>query len=177
MLIGMHLFILWLIGPMGLHYNKIVWPWNIAMIIYLYFLFIKNEKTAAQNFALLNVGIKIILLCWSILPALNFIGLWDNYLSWNIYSSTLPNMAICIKDSTTSKQFHFYLNKKDSLNICNGNALLNIQNWAMKEMNVPPYPEERVYKKIEEHWTRDFPLSNVNFVIYYFPFKPVLQSP
>lgn len=176
-LVAMHIFILLLIGPLGLHYNKIVWPWNVAMIIYLYFLFIKKNTVPSQNIALLNISNKIILFCWSILPALNFIGLWDNYLSWNIYSSTLPSMAICIKDSATSTQFHSYLNKKDSLQICDGNVLLNIQNWALKEMNVPVYPEERVYKKIEEHWTRAFPLSNVSFVIYYFPLKPVLQTP
>ena len=158
MMIVMHLFILLWIGPMGVHYNKIVWPWNIAMIMFLYFLFIKNEKIVVLNVVSLNSRNKIILLCWSILPALNFIGLWDNYLSWNIYSSTLPNLAICIKDSATSKQFHAYLNKKDSLNICDGNALLNIQNWAMKEMNVPPYPEERVYKKNRRTMDKRFPL-------------------
>ena len=176
-LVAMHIFILLLIGPLGLHYNKIVWPWNIAMIIYLYFLFIKKDTAPSQNIALLNKSNKIILLCWTILPALNFIGLWDNYLSWCIYSYNLPLMAICIKDSATATQFHSYLNKKDSLNICDSNALLNIQNWALKEMNVPAYPEERVYKKIEEHWKKSFPLSNVSFVIYYFPFKGVLQTP
>ena len=85
-------------------------------------------------------------------------------------------MAICIRDSATSKQFRPYLNKKDSLNFCESNTLLNIQNWARKEMNVPPYPEKRIYKKIEKYWTISFPLSNVNFVIYYLPFKPELPT-
>ena len=57
-LMGMHFFILLLIGPFGLHYNKVVWPWNIAMIMYLYFFFIKNEKTAAQNFDTLMAETK-----------------------------------------------------------------------------------------------------------------------
>lgn len=143
--------------------------------VLIFFLYKKLENSITK-FWYLNGRNKIILLCSSILPALNFTGLWDNYLFWNIYTSALPNMAICIKDSATSKQFHPYLIKKDSLNFCESNTLLNIQNWAMKEMNVPPYPEKRIYKKIEKYWTRFFPLSNVNFVIYYLPFEPVLPT-
>jgi hypothetical protein len=44
LLILMHVFILLLTGPIGLHDNKVVWPWNTAMIFLLYFLFIRNEK-------------------------------------------------------------------------------------------------------------------------------------
>jgi uncharacterized membrane protein YphA (DoxX/SURF4 family) len=172
-LIAMHSIILIVIGPLGLHYNKIVWPWNVAMIFYLYLIFIKCKDASCKQFIFMGMRNKAILACWAFLPAFNFIGLWDNYLSWNIYSSTLPNMLVCIKDTSTAKALRRFVNYKDSLNICNGNALLSIQSWALKEISVPPYPEERVYKKIEKHWTKNFPSSNAIFIIYYYPLKSV----
>jgi len=174
-LIAMHLIILIVIGPLGIHYNKIVWPWNAAMIFYLYLIFIKGESNLSGLFILMDMRNKIILACWAILPAFNFIGLWDNYLSWNIYSSSLPNMLVCIKDTSTANALGSFVNNNDPLKICNGDALLNIQRWAMKEMSVPPYPEERVYEKIKKHWIRNYPLSNATFIIYYYPFKPGLS--
>jgi hypothetical protein len=41
----------------------------------------------------------------------------------------------------------------------------------MKEMAVPPYPEKRVYKKIEAQWNTTYPLANADFVIFYFPYR------
>ncbi|MEO7487958.1 MAG: MauE/DoxX family redox-associated membrane protein, partial [Ferruginibacter sp.] len=171
LLLLMHIFILLLIGPIGLHYNKIVWPWNTAMIALLYFLVIRNEKLSINRWSLFDVRNKIILTAWAILPAFNFIGFWDNYLSWNLYSSSMPGMIICIKDTAATTQLSNYYSRNHTSKMCNGNALLNIQYWALKEMAVPPYPEERVYKIIEAQWNTTYPLAPADFVIFYSPFK------
>ncbi len=209
LLIAMHVFILVLLGPLGTGYNLIVWPWNIAMIFYLYYLFIKNETVSSiqfwcspggrsnkwsvstpttaeprsvyspteirndnfgstHRFYLPGFRLKILLFCWAVFPALNFIGWWDHYLSWNLYSHTLPTMTICITDILTDNRLKPYLNKKVNPLICEGNAQLNIQTWAMKEMNVPPYPELRNYKKIKAYWLKNYPADKVDFIIYDF---------
>jgi len=165
LLIAMHGFILLLLGPLGIGYNVIVWPWNIAMIFYLYHLFLKNIVVPSFQFHLTNIRLKIVLLCWAILPGLNFIGWWDHYLSWNLYSHTLPTMTICIKDTLPDNRLQPYLYKKVNPIICDGSAQLNIQTWAMREMNVPPYPELRNYKKIKAHWLKKYPLLKVNFIM------------
>ena len=217
LLIAMHGFILLLLGPLGIGYNVIVWPWNIAMIFYLYHLFIKNEGAASLQFGwstgassnkwpvktpttaehrlvkmlttaepplvsspteikddnlgstlrfyLPGIRFKIVLFFWTVLPALNFIGWWDHYLSWNLYSHTLPTMTICIKDTLPDNRLQPYLYKKVNPIICDGSAQLNIQTWAMREMNVPPYPELRNYKKIKAHWLKKYPLLKVNFIM------------
>ena len=233
LLIAMHGFILVLLGPLGTGYNVIVWPWNIAMIFYLYRLFIKNESASSFQFGCSPGGssnkwsvrtpttaehrlvkmlttierwsvkisttaeprsvssateirnansgstlrfhlpgnrFKIVLFCWAFLPALNFIGWWDHYLSWNLYSHTLPTMTICIRDILPDARLQPYLNKKVNPLICEGDALLNIQTWAMKEMNVPPCPELRNYKKIKAHWIKNYPLPKVDFIIDDFTF-------
>lgn len=170
LLIAMHVFILMLLGPWGIQYNVIVWPWNIAMIFYLYYVFIQNENESFFQIHLYEVRYKLLLFCWAVLPALNFIGWWDHYLSWNLYSHTLPTMTICLKDSLPGNRLQPYLSKKVNPLICDGNVQLNIQTWAMKEMNVPPYPEVRNYKKIKAHWIKNDPLTNADIIIYDFTF-------
>lgn len=170
LLVGMHVFILLLIGPLGLHYNKIVWPWNAAMIILLYLLLIQNKESPTR-FVELQYSTKVLLIAWAFLPALNCIGYWDNYLSWKLYSSNLPSMVICIGDTSVTAPLQAFYNTKINPSACNGNAMLNVQRWAMTEMNIPPYPEERVYRKIETYWNKTYPSSGASFLIYYFPFK------
>jgi hypothetical protein len=141
------------------------------MIFLLYFLFIRNQKISIVEWIRLEMQNKIILAAWAVLPALNFIGFWDNYLSWNLYSSRIPRMVICIKDTTATTLLRSYYSGSHASKICNGNALLNVQDWALKEMAVPPYPEERVYKIIEAQWNTTYPLAHADFVIFYFPYR------
>ncbi len=167
-LIAMHFFILLLLGPWGKQYNVIVWPWNVAMIFYLYYLFIENNNESFVQIHLYKVGYKLLLCCWAVLPALNFIGWWDHYLSWNLYSHTLPTMTICLKDSFPGNRLQPYFSKKVNPLICDGDAQLNIQTWALKEMNVPPYPEVKNYKKIKAFWIKNYPLVKADFIIFDF---------
>lgn len=168
-MILMHTLVLYAIGPAGINYNIVVWPWNILMIMLLYLLFIR-QATVNIHLTHLWAGYnKVILIAWGILPALNYIGLWDNYLSSRLYSGGLPLMAICLKPTDVENDMlQPYLNKTDTYQLCNGSAMINLQNWAMKEMNVPPYPEMRVYRQIEKNWRIMHPLSEASFVFYYF---------
>ena len=165
-MIVMHLLILYAIGPLGMNYNSVVWPWNILMGALLYLLFIKNPYPAINVKELWPGANKIILLAWGLLPALNYIGLWDSYFSSRLYSGGLPLMAICLKDAGETEELRPYLSKTDTYNRCNGHAMVNLQNWAMKEMNVPPVPEVRVYKQIQRTWYQTHPGSSAVFVIY-----------
>lgn len=167
-LISMHVGILILLGPFGLDYNRTVWPWNVLMIIFLYIIFLHKKNSAINLSCLWKGWNKMIIICWGILPALNYIGLWDNYLSSRIYSGNLPQMVMCINDTAEVNILKPYLNKGDVYNICNGSAMVNVQRWAMKEMNSPPYPELRVYKKIKEHWMK-FHTGSTATVVYFFP--------
>ena len=165
-LILMHLVILGFLGPFGMKYNIAIWPWNLLMMALLYIIFIKN------NFVQISVPVlwpgwnKMVLVCWGILPAFSYAGLWDNYLSSSLYSGRLPEMVLCIKDSVEINRLKPYTSKRDTYNLCNSGTLVNIQTWAMGEMNVPPYPEMRVYKKIKKNWLNNHQGSNTTFIYY-----------
>lgn len=169
LLIVMHLFILIWLGPAGIGYNVIIWPWNILMIILLYFVFLKNEPEALSFSSLIKPVNLPVLIWWGILPVLNFWGYWDHYLSGSLYSGKLPLMAICVSQPVQDELLPYI--KKDVRGICNGRPLIKLQSWAMDELNVPPYPELRVYNKIRENLSEKYNLDTTCFYYYRMPLK------
>jgi uncharacterized membrane protein len=165
LLIALHFFILVFIGPAGLRYNIVVWPWNIAMACYLYLVFIRRNKETIpirQLFAGWNLPV---LICWAILPSFNFIGWWDNYLSSGVYTGNLPQMVICIKDTSKCKPLQRYC-LKGSRTFCNGSEFVNLQYWSMAETKMAPYPEIRSYQKIQAKLLDQFPAAGFTFIYY-----------
>ena len=165
-LILMHVFVLLLLGPLGLRFNKVIWPWNLAMILYLYVIFVKKNDIAITFRPLIAGWNLLVILCWGILPSLNFIGYWDNYLSLSMYSGKIPKMIVCVSDTGNCKPLSGFFYKSNATKICSGEMKINIQNWAMTETNVPVYPEFRVYKTIREKLKKQYPLAGFSFYYY-----------
>ena len=166
LLIIMHLLILFLLGPFGLSFNKVVWPWNLMMIGMLYFIFIKNKFAALNSKVLLQGWSKLVLIFWGIAPALNYVQLWDNNFSCRFYSGNTPQMIICFNNSIIESQLKPYVSKRNQYALCNNKQLINIQAWAMKEMQVPAYPEISMYKKIKNYLIKNKELTNAVFIFY-----------
>jgi hypothetical protein len=164
-LIGLHLVVLILLGPWGLQYNLIIWPWNIAMIIFL-LIFIYNKPAIIFSWkTVFYKWNKLVFISWVLLPALYIWGYWDGFLSFSIYSGSEPKVFICVKDSTKlSLPATYYLH--DGQNKCNGKAMISLQRWAMQEMNVPVIPQIRVYKKIEANFLKKYPNAGAVFLYY-----------
>jgi hypothetical protein len=165
-LIAMHLFVLLLLGPLGFKGYEVLWPWNVAMILFLYFIFLKNNERIIVLQPITKGWNKLVLICWGILPALSFLGYWDKNLSSNLFSANLPGMVICVKDTSACKQLQRFCYKKDSPNTCNGQAKIDIQTWARVETNVSVYPEIRVYKIIQEKLEKQYGSSGLSFVYF-----------
>ena len=143
-LIIIHLILLFLLGPFGNSWNKLIWPWNAALIIILYLLMRERYIGFRDSLKLSKdlFWIKLVLLITCIMPAFNFIGYWDYDLSGSLYSGNNPEAT-------------FYYLKADSINMplsAHGalrNAsnpageFLTIDQWALDELNTPLYPQER----------------------------------
>lgn len=164
-LIITHVFILLLLGPFGINFNKVVWPWNILMIFSLYIIAI--NKNEIQFGYVVKGANKIIILCAGFLPLLYYAGYWDNYLSFRLYAGDTPYMIICTSKQQADKEMQQYLSKNTFPDICNGDAVLKINSWSYSEMNVTPSPMIRNYKKIKEQWLLKHPDSKDKFFIYY----------
>ncbi len=129
----MHTFILFTIGPWGRDWNSVVWPWNVAMVAFVLILFWRTPDNPS-SLAVVKPGSSafraVVLILFAFMPALNFFGLWDSYLSASLYSGSTEKGHVYAADGpswTRTRPF----NKA-----------------AMEEMNVPAYPEERVYKRV-----------------------------
>lgn len=143
-LILMHLFNLLVLGPLGINYNPIVWPWNVLMIVLLAYVFLRS-KLSFEAGKFFNLRFAPIFILWGIMPMLCLWGYWDHYLSASLYSGKLPLMDICIETDYHPELAAY--TSQDELGICKGKDKVTLRLWAMEELMVPPYPAPRVYKQ------------------------------
>lgn len=152
-LIGMHLFLLYLLGPFGNAWNKLIWPWNAALIIILVIL-IKEKDYPGLVLSVSplykSVWFFSVMVLTCIMPIFNFIGYWDYDLSESLYSGNDPeaifyyikadrnNMPV----SARHAQFYYPGSKGE---------FLMVDQWALDELAAPVYPQERYFKRIAKY--------------------------
>ena len=165
-LILMHLFVLVLLGPFGLNYNAVIWPWNVAMIGYLYIIFLyKNERTVIFKppFGGWN---KLVFVCWGILPLLGLFGYWDGFLSSSIYSGKSPRMVICIRDTSKCPELKPFYNASQ-IQLCgDGSTGINLQTWGLAETNMILNPELRVLKQTKKKLEKKYVAAGLSCTIF-----------
>ncbi|HEY1546049.1 MAG TPA: hypothetical protein VGG01_26900 [Xanthobacteraceae bacterium] len=146
--VSMHLLILAMFGPFGHNWNNVVWPWTAAMAAFDLLLFTTKEQFAWREVFVPNGQPyhTLVLVLFAILPLLSFLNLWDSYLSSALYSGNLNEATIYATDRGSASlpiaMRAFFVHTSPDTNV------LNIQRWAIDELNVTPYPELRVYRKI-----------------------------
>lgn len=166
----MHFFILCVLGPFGHNYNPVVWPWNIAMMLFAYFLFIKNDSfkiPQIKNMFQFH-SIKTVFILFIMLPLFNFFNQWDSYLSHNLYTGNTSNGVIYISDGVESKlpaEIKQYSKGEMNLN------QITIKYWCMMELGVPAYPEKRNFAAV----TKTFYKYASDSSEIYFMFTPKLM--
>ncbi len=166
-LMTMHFFILILIGPLGSDYNMVVWPWNVAMIFLLYFLFFKNSKSFSPKYILRGAN-PIILVFWALLPLFNFVGYWDLYLYSALYSGKEIRLDVCFSETKKTAGLLPFTSEKDGIVNCDHDARLPLFQWTFDEMNVPPYPALWYYKKFKKEWMEEY--GEADFILYSYPY-------
>jgi hypothetical protein len=146
--VAMHVFILGMFGPLGLDWNNIIWPWTAAMAALDILLFAGKQDFSWRDIVWSgrNPCHAGVLVAFIGLPLLSFVNLWDSYLSAALYSGNITQAEIYTSDrgrSSLPEGIKTYLvHTSDDTNV------INIQRWAIEDLNVTPYPEVRVYKKI-----------------------------
>jgi hypothetical protein len=163
----MHLFILLLLTPIGLNYNAIIWPWNAVMIIFIFIVFYNNNPTISFKNLLKDYN-KIPFILIGILPLFCFLGFYDNYFSFNLYSGNLKYFKICVDENQINAEYKPYISKNSVS--CGAKKVIFGNEWSLKEMNVVILPEVRFYKGIIEKWNKNNPNSEAQFFIYQYPF-------
>lgn len=144
--IATHIFILVLLILSG--ENTVVWPWNIAMVLFVSTLFWQDMATSPRKIlAPKNALHSLVLLLFGVLPALSWLGLWDSYLSSALYSGNTDQAVIYVSPPVMARLptvLHPYVWQSTEP------YFLDINRWAYGELNVPVYPEPRVYIRVTE---------------------------
>ena len=163
----MHAVIIILFGPWSLNYDVIILPWNMAFLIILYILFVR-EQDVSIHFHLVNSRWNLVfIIFFALLPVLNFFGYWDYFLSSSLFSFKPSEMYVIIHKQGAAKILQpFFSTKKNKFLIDTNSVLLDIRAWSFKEMRVPAYPETRVYKNIKTQILQRYPSMSADFKIY-----------
>jgi hypothetical protein len=139
--IGMHLSILVIIGPLGLDWNEIVYPWNFVMIFSLPILFWNTTKTKeveTEKNPFLYLGSRVlIILIIGILPVFNLFTRFPETISMTMYNGATSEISVyyqgdeipnCIPKVTQEDIYPTRLGNQISLD-----------DWGIDELNVPVY--------------------------------------
>ncbi len=165
-----HFMVLSCVGPSGLNWNKVIWPWNVQMVILVFLLFGKNSATVKWSDILIPKAMPqlIALLVAGIFPFLNFFKMWDYYLSAALYSGNVPQCELTFDmpqdRPLPAKLVHQCEIDKDTTP---RRAKLNMRDLAMVDLNVPPYPERRVLVPVVTRLIRQLNLSNCKVQMQY----------
>jgi hypothetical protein len=147
--IAMHIIILMYLLKLG--HNTVVYPWNLAMIFCLIILFYKNSNSMnfiRESDLQVKVLSGIVALFFILLPALSLFNLWDNYLSFKLYSGRTNHYCVTLplaEVQKVDKELHPYL---WNIQRVPNKYWIYLNKWSMDELNVPMYPATRVFKKV-----------------------------
>jgi predicted DCC family thiol-disulfide oxidoreductase YuxK len=146
--LAMCAFVLWTLGPFGRNWDSIVWPWNIAMALLVVVLFARLRRNLLRDMFLVpnHVFHKAILVLFGLLPIGYFFNVWDSYLSWSLYSGT-TNIAIIYMSNDVRAQLPDSIQRLVKIDDHRRN-FLPLGDLAFSELNVPPYPETRIFKSV-----------------------------
>ena len=129
--------------------NSVVWPWNVAMASFAVILFWQ-----AKNFSIRDVllprgpGIQTVaMILFGVMPLFSFFNLWDSYLSSSLYSVNIASAHRSIDQSTKERLppgMQTYARPGQSTS----QFLIDPNSWSFAELNVPNYPEDRIFINI-----------------------------
>lgn len=125
--------------------NKVVWPWNAAMVAFVLILFragtpglrglLPRRALSPQTAAVVIFGL---------LPLLSFFGLWERYLSGALYSGNTAHGSVRVSGAVAGRlppRVRERLRLEDG-----GGGTLDLNHWSYAELKVPAYPSARVYR-------------------------------
>lgn len=127
---ALHGYILLVLSPLGLNWNSVVWPWNVAMMALVWYFF-KHKEPLSLRFS--PVEWVIGTLIW-VMPVLNIYQCWPESMSWKMYSNTQREASIHSSTGMPCAAISDIWQKKAV-----DNQYLLIDDWSYQELHVPAF--------------------------------------
>lgn len=134
-------------------YNSVVWIWNFTLMFVIIIVFwrsnvylMRRSLTWRGESWKRNLARSITFASVS-LPLLSFGGWWDMYLSGALYSGN-TSVAVIRIDGEIRERLPGEASKQMFFVERTGDQMLPLLEWSMADLNVPVYPELRVFKAV-----------------------------
>lgn len=170
-----HLTIMVYLSPVGVNDNYVVIPWNVTLALLVILLFWDKRNSLAfwKEAKGLSLALPVFsLLLFGLMPALNFAGAWDDYLSFSLYSDKTKRYYIAIAENQVSRidrEVHPYFVNIEGMQ---GGEMIDVNEWAMEELNVPFYPERSAIRTLSVHFCKTgIPDEQLLFIEYQQPIR------
>jgi len=128
--------------------NKVVWPWNAAMMAFVVILFWRDAGSYAREVLLggRRASHALVFLLFVVMPFFGLFGLWDAYLSASLYSGNTSSATFRLSESVCRRMPP--RSRRAAEVQGDGACLLHANRWSYAEMSVPFYPEPRIYRAL-----------------------------
>ncbi|MDB6122909.1 MAG: DoxX family protein [Pedosphaera sp.] len=155
--IAVHVLALLLLGPTGLNYNLVVWPWNLAMIALALVLFAAAPqarlKPTFTDLRQSKPALTVVAL-FSLLPILSYAGMWDSYFSFSLFAEHEAKADMFMSEAMTKrlpepmrKQLHQLPAGAYNPQV-QGPYAFGFQVWAYEQLGVPAISEPRSFRSV-----------------------------
>ena len=132
-----HLVVLGYIGPFGLDYNHVVWPWNVSLMLLIPLAFwpVKEVRVEGAREAL-GSRCLVAILC-ALGPLLSYFGWTDRYLFFHLYTPRVPTAIL-----------HHASDELDTQSAAVPEGPIHIPWWSEEELGAFAPPNEIVYRHV-----------------------------
>ncbi|MEM7105497.1 MAG: MauE/DoxX family redox-associated membrane protein [Bacteroidota bacterium] len=150
MIVFTHLFICYFVSPLALGLDWIVIPWNLFMASWVVIVFTKVLNPVDFDWGFdsakaIKYGFTFVVL---VLPSLNLIGKWDNFMSFNFFSDKTTKLIIGVESTQIPNLSPEIQKRFKTVPGGGGGQMLDLLEWSFDEINVPHYPEEWVLDRV-----------------------------
>lgn len=131
--------------------NSVVWPWNAALMVLVLILFRRGGgslRLALSGWGATPAGraARVFALACAALPLASFWGWWDMYLSGALYSGNTAVAVVRVDEKALDALPPTA--RRQVFKTGGGELMLPVFEWSMADLNVPPYPEPRAFRRV-----------------------------
>ncbi|MGB3591237.1 MAG: DoxX family protein [Nonlabens sp.] len=145
-LIGLHVLLLWKLGPWKYNWNLIVWPWNFMMIVALIAILKQTSDFKGGSFKM-NLSTIPILLSFYLLPASSMFLPNLSNLGFQLYTGNVLYAELELP--ITPADLEAFDRENDKSSTC-----LNLQLYSIRKRELAVNAEPWVYRQIQRNFER-----------------------
>ena len=168
-LILFHIATLLFLGPFHLNINQAVWPWNISMILLLWFL-LKQPRLSITYSIFKPIGQKIYFIILFVFPLLGFTNFYHPYAAFRLYEGKVTYLVIQ-SASPTLAEFHQKNYHKLIPKVNHYTTLA--RTISLAEFQVPIAPVPWLHYRIREVIQQKVSFGEAEFYFLTYPYREV----